>query len=102
MSEPEPRKEEDETPLTGSAGDAAAPMRLRPDAPRVTRLSRKGLAGLGLVASGGIGGALIYPLQTRDGGRSTEERSEEHTSERQSLMRTPYDAFCSEAQKRKT
>ena len=29
MSEPEPRKEEDETPLTGLAGDAAAPMRLR-------------------------------------------------------------------------
>ncbi len=73
MSEPEPRKEEDETPLTGSAGDAAAPMRLRADAPRVTRLSRKVLAGLGLVASVGIGGALIYALQTRDGGRSTEE-----------------------------
>jgi type IV secretion system protein TrbI len=73
MSEPEPRKEEDETPLTGSAGDAAAPMRLRADAPRVTRLSRKVLAGLGLVASVGIGGALIYALQTRDGGRPTEE-----------------------------
>ena len=73
MSEPEPRKEEDETPLTGSAGDAAAPMRLRANAPRVTRLSRKVLAGLGLVASVGIGGALIYALQTRDGGRSTEE-----------------------------
>lgn len=73
MSEPESRKEEDETPLTGSAGDAAAPMRLRADAPRVTRLSRKVLAGLGLVASVGIGGALIYALQTRDGGRPTEE-----------------------------
>src|SRR3546814_11870834 len=48
-------------------------MRLRADAPRVTRLSRKVLAGLGLVASVGIGGALIYALQTRDGGRSTEE-----------------------------
>src|SRR3546814_15331335 len=73
MSEPEPRKEEDETPLTGSAGDAAAPMRLRADAPRVTPLSRKVLAGLGLVASVGIGGASIYARQTRDGGRSTEE-----------------------------
>ncbi|MEP9356417.1 TrbI/VirB10 family protein [Xanthobacter sp. KR7-65] len=73
MSEPEPRKEEDEAPLTGSAGDAAAPMRLRAEAPRVTRLSRKVLAGIGLVASVGIGGALIYALQTRDGGGPAEE-----------------------------
>ncbi len=73
MSDPESRKEEDEAPLTGSAGDAAAPMRLRAEAPRVTRLSRKVLAGIGLVASVGIGGALIYALQTRDGGRSAEE-----------------------------
>ena len=73
MSEPDSRKEEDEAPLTGSAGDAAAPMRLRADAPRVTRLSRKVLAGIGLVASVGIGGALIYALQTRDGGRPAEE-----------------------------
>jgi type IV secretory pathway VirB10-like protein len=73
VSEPEPRKEEDEAPLTGSAGDAAAPMRLRAEAPRVTRLSRKVLAGIGLVASVGIGGALIYALQTRDGGRPAEE-----------------------------
>ncbi len=81
MSEPEPRKEEDDAPLTGSAGDAADPMRLRGEAPRVTRLSRKVLAGIGLVASVGIGGALIYALQTRDAGRpagelySTDNRS---------------------------
>jgi type IV secretory pathway VirB10-like protein len=73
VSEPEPRKEEDEAPLTGPAGDAAAPMRLRADAPRVTRLSRKVLAGIGLVASVGIGGALIYALQTRDAGRPADE-----------------------------
>nr|WP_249120130.1 TrbI/VirB10 family protein [Plastoroseomonas hellenica] len=48
-------------------------MRLRAEPPRVTRLSRKVLAGLGLVASVGIGGALIYALQTRDGGRPNEE-----------------------------
>ncbi|MDQ0506460.1 type IV secretion system protein VirB10 [Xanthobacter agilis] len=40
-------------------------MRLRPEPPRVTRLSRKVLAGLGLVAGLGIGGALIYALQAR-------------------------------------
>ncbi|TIR52779.1 MAG: TrbI/VirB10 family protein [Mesorhizobium sp.] len=44
--------------------NAAAPMRLRAEPPRVTRLSRKVLAGLGVVAGLGIGGALIYALQT--------------------------------------
>lgn len=44
----------------------AAPMRLRAEPPRVTRISRKVLAGLGVVAGLGIGGALIYALQTVD------------------------------------
>ncbi|WP_202986811.1 TrbI/VirB10 family protein [Pseudoroseomonas ludipueritiae] len=48
-------------------------MRLRAEAPRATRLSRKVLAGLGLVASLGLGGALVYALQTRNGGRPPEE-----------------------------
>ena len=48
-------------------------MRLRAEPPRVTRLSCKVLAGLGLVASLGIGGALIYALQTRDRGNGGEE-----------------------------
>nr|WP_156536117.1 TrbI/VirB10 family protein [Agrobacterium vitis] len=59
--------------MSGSAPEAATPMRLRADAPRVTRLSRKVLAGLGLVASLGIGGALVYALQTRNSGRAPEE-----------------------------
>lgn len=69
------RNEEEEAgaPLTGSTPEAAAPMRLRAEAPRVTRLSRKVLAGLGLVASLGLGGALVYALQTRNGGRPPEE-----------------------------
>jgi Type IV secretory pathway, VirB10 components len=46
--------------------DAAAPMRLRAQPPRVTRLSRKMLAAIGGIALLGIGGALIYALQTRD------------------------------------
>ena len=49
-----------------SDSDAVAPMRLRAEPPRVTRLSRKVLAGVGAVALLGIGGALIYALQTRD------------------------------------
>lgn len=53
--------------------DTAAAMRLRPESPRVTRLSRKALATIGAIACCGIGGALIYALQSRSGGRSGEE-----------------------------
>ncbi|MBN9149706.1 MULTISPECIES: TrbI/VirB10 family protein [unclassified Nitrobacter] len=51
----------------------ARPMRLRAEPPRVTRLSRKVLAGIGAVALVGIGGSLIYALQTRNAGKSGEE-----------------------------
>ena len=51
----------------------ADPMRLRAEAPRVTRLSRKMLASVAAVALVGIGGALIYALQTRTGGDGREE-----------------------------
>ena len=67
---PEAADENDSQPLKG---DPAAPMRLRPEPPRVTRLSRKVLAGLGLVASLGVGGALVYALQTRNGGNQGQE-----------------------------
>jgi type IV secretion system protein VirB10 len=50
-----------------------APMQLRSDPPRVTRLSRKVLAGIGLCASLGVGGALIYALQTSETGRHGDE-----------------------------
>ncbi|NDV89245.1 conjugal transfer protein TraI [Aurantimonas aggregata] len=76
MSESDPRKEEapdDEArPLTGEPSGPAT-MRLRAEPPRVTRLSRNVLAGIGLMASVGLGGALIYALQTRDGGKSADE-----------------------------
>ncbi|MFB9951652.1 TrbI/VirB10 family protein [Rhizobium puerariae] len=52
---------------------STAPMRLRAEPPRVTRLSRKVLASVAAVALVGIGGALIYALQTRDGGTGGEE-----------------------------
>ena len=48
--------------------NTAAPMRLRAEPPRVTRLSRKVLAGVGAAALLGVGGALIYALQTREVG----------------------------------
>lgn len=70
MSDPHPDTEPVKAGLTE---DAAKPMRLRGDAPRVTRLSRKVLVGLGVVTSLGLGGALIYALQTRDGTKKADE-----------------------------
>ncbi len=65
MSDNDDRKEES-VELAGTAGDGAEAMRLRAEAPRVTRISRKVLMGAGLVAGIGIGGALIYALQGVD------------------------------------
>jgi len=47
--------------------DIKTDLRLRPERPRVTRLSRKVLAGLGVVAGLAVGGALIFALQSRRG-----------------------------------
>lgn len=73
MSEIDPREEEAAEPKGFEGPVVGEPMRLRAEAPHVTRLSRKVLAGLGLVASVGIGGSLIYALQTRDAARPNEE-----------------------------
>ncbi len=59
--------------MTEAETSTAAPMRLRAEPPRVTRLSRKVLASVAAVALVGIGGALIYALQTRDAGKGGEE-----------------------------
>jgi type IV secretion system protein TrbI len=82
----EPRREENAVPQGAAPaeaddGDGALPlvgepvarMRLRPEPPRVTRLSRKVLAGVGIMTGLGIGGALIYALQAQHGGKATEE-----------------------------
>jgi type IV secretion system protein VirB10 len=65
--------QEDGLPLTEMPADTAAPMRLRAEAPRVTRISRKFLMGLGVVTGFGIGGALIYALQNTDRGSGPAE-----------------------------
>ncbi|WBU64774.1 TrbI/VirB10 family protein [Paracoccus aerodenitrificans] len=72
--------------------DDAQPMRLRADPPRVTRLSRKVLAGLGAVLLLGIGGALIYALQgpERDG-TSEELYSTENRTTADGLTGLPSD-----------
>ncbi|MGY4752565.1 TrbI/VirB10 family protein [Pannonibacter sp. Q-1] len=59
--------------MSGNETNTATPMRLRAEPPRVTRLSRKVLASVGAVALVGIGGALIYALQSRDAGTGGEE-----------------------------
>ena len=91
-AKPEPTPEpsdDDARPLTG---EPVVPMRLRAEPPRVTRLSRKVLAGLGLVSSLSIGGALIYALQTRDGGGgNTELHSTENRATADGLAGLPKD-----------
>lgn len=52
--------------MSETSTDTAAAMRLRADPPRVTRISRKVIIGLGVIASLGIGAALIYGLQRPD------------------------------------
>jgi type IV secretion system protein VirB10 len=66
-------------------------MRLRPEPPRVTRLSRKVLTGLGLAASVGVGGALIYALQTRHGGQGQELYSTDNRTTPDGLAGLPKD-----------
>jgi type IV secretory pathway VirB10-like protein len=70
MSETETARESN---MAASAPEAAGTMRLRAESPRVTRISRRVLVGLGVVAGIGIGGALIYALQTSDRQPNQEE-----------------------------
>ncbi len=91
----------DEMPLTGSTPssgndtrpeDAGTNMRLRAEAPRITRLSRKVLAGLGVIASAGVGGALIFALQGRvDNPTPAELFSTENRTPADGLQRLPRD-----------
>jgi type IV secretion system protein TrbI len=58
---------------THRAPEVAPDLRLRPERPQVTRLSRKVLIGLGGVLSLAIAAALIYALQTRRADQSGKE-----------------------------
>jgi type IV secretory pathway VirB10-like protein len=85
---PEAPAEDDARPLTG---EPAFAMRLRAEPPRVTRLSRKALAGLGLAASLAVGGALIYALQNRQHGQGQELYSTDNRSTPDGLAGLPKD-----------
>lgn len=86
---PEPDGNDGAVPLTG---EPVAAMRLRPEPQRVTRLSRKALVGLGFFISVGVGGLLIYALQTRyDNHRGEELYSTDGHSTPDGLVGLPKD-----------
>lgn len=59
-------------------GDIVRELRLRPDPPRVVRLSRKALGLMAGVAAVAVGGALIFALQPA---RDAEQQDELYTTE---------------------
>jgi type IV secretory pathway VirB10-like protein len=61
------------TDASRSAPEVTPDLRLRPERPRVTRLSRKVLIGLGGVAGVAVGAAVIYALQTRNAHQAAKE-----------------------------
>ncbi len=61
------------TDASQGAPEVTPDLRLRSERPRVTRLSRKVLIGLGGVSGLAIAAALIYALQTRNADQSTRE-----------------------------
>ena len=61
------------TDASRSPPEVTPDLRLRPERPRVTRLSRKVLIGLGGVAGVAGGAALIYALQTRNANQAAKE-----------------------------
>ena len=79
--------------MSDNSTNTAAPMRLRAAPPRVTRLSRKVLASVAAVTLIGIGGSLIYALQTRNAGKEGEEATKHLFSaqgSRASRRRSPH------------
>ena len=77
---------------TQNAPDVAPDLRLRPERPQVTRLSRKVLIGLGGVSSIAIAMALIYALQNRRAGQDNKELySTENRSTADGLTGLPRD-----------
>src|SRR5258708_27517914 len=71
----------------------AAQLRLRPERPRVTRLSRKVLAGLGGIVGIAVFGAMIWALQSRSARQDngTELYSTDHKTTAHGLQTLPKD-----------
>jgi type IV secretory pathway VirB10-like protein len=69
----------------------AQEMRLRPERPRVTRLSRKVLLGLGVIAAAGIGAALFFALQPHHKTSDSELYNTDNRSTPDGLANLPRD-----------
>lgn len=88
MAPEAPAPETDAEPMVSSPSS----FRLRGAAPRVTRLSRKALAVVGLAAGLGIGGSLIYALQPRGAiAPSLNLYSEQHNNKAAIVSSAPSD-----------
>lgn len=85
-----PDERPDDPPRTEQ--DIAKELRLRPDPPRVMRLSRKAIAVLAVSGGLGIGAILIFALQGSDEGDGPSELfSTERVQEAEGLSRLPRD-----------
>ncbi len=89
MSDPRP----DDPPVEPAKPpkDIAAELRLRPERPRVVRLSRKVLAGLGGVSALALGGALIWALQSNRSTAPQELFNTDSRTQAEGLSRLPRD-----------
>lgn len=74
MSDPGNGRKEEEAPRSAPVeADIAAELRLRPDPPRVMRLSRKTLGVIAAIAGVGLGAILIVALQNPERGDGATE-----------------------------
>jgi len=86
------REEKPDEPRQRGEADIAAELRLRPDPPRVMRLSRKAMVTLATVGGLGLGAILIVALQDRaaiDG--APELFSTERVQQAEGLTQLPND-----------
>lgn len=93
MSDTEPdRKEEDTTSAPRTEKEIAKELRLRPDPPRVMRLSRKAITVIAVAGGLGVGAVLIVALQGSDRAEGPSELfSTERVQEAEGLSRLPRD-----------
>ena len=74
-----------------SASDVAAELRLRSDRPKVTRLSRKVLIGLGATAATAVFGLGFWALQSNRGNQPTELYNTDSRNVAEGLGNLPHD-----------